>query len=74
MKYVCEKCGRIFNDNSADKKEFVESEEIWGAQYTWSSTSYYCPECGNSHFNEYYGELQDGDNIKYEEEQNEADY
>ena len=70
---VCKDCGHIFHEDKAE--EYVEkcSAEIWGSQQTWEERWLLCPECGSEYVREYYGDLEDGDNIADEEDEYEED-
>ena len=68
MLYVCDDCGHVFHENRADVRTEKCSEEIWGNRQTWEESWLLCPDCGGENVREYRGDLEDGDNIADEDE------
>lgn len=61
--FVCKDCGHVFHEDRAE--EYVEKcgAEIWGSWQSWEERWLLCPDCGSEYIREYYGDLEDGDNI-----------
>ena len=72
MLYVCNDCGRVFHEDRADVRTEKCSEEIWGSSQTWEETWLLCPDCGSENVREYWGDLEDGDNITDEVDEDEV--
>ena len=60
-KYLCNCCGTIFSDDTADVREETMSEEYWGRRETWTETRIYCPYCGDDDFTTYTGKQTEGE-------------
>lgn len=71
MLYFCEDCGHIFHEDRADVRTEKCSEEIWGSRQSWEERWLLCPDCGSEYIREYWGDLEDGDNIADEVDENE---
>lgn len=71
MLYVCEDCGHIFHEDRAEERVEKCSEEIWGSRQSWEERWLLCPDCGSENVREYRGDLEDGDNIADEVDEDE---
>lgn len=72
-KYVCRNCGAIFTSDSAHVERVTMCEEYWGRPLRWEEEYLHCPECDEEDMEDYWGDLEDGDNIADEEDENEED-
>lgn len=64
-KFICEECGRVFTEDSAEFNLRKEKEEIWGAVTSWEEEYMCCPDCGSESYTEdYENEYEDGDICK----------
>ena len=73
MLYICEDCGYVFHEDRADVRTEKCSEEIWGSRQSWEESWLLCPDCGGENVREYWGDLEDGDNIVDEDEDEEGE-
>ena len=69
--YVCNKCGAIFDEDRAEVERVTMCEEYWGRPLRWEEEYLHCPECGADDMCDYWGDLEDGDNIADEESEEE---
>ena len=72
-KYVCRKCGAIFTSDSARVERVIMREEYWGRPLRWEEEYLHCPECDEEDMEDYWGDLEDGDNIADEVDEDEED-
>ena len=72
MLYVCDDCGCVFHEDRADVRTEKCSEEVWGSMQTWEESWLLCPDCGGENVREYWGDLEDGDNIADEADEDEV--
>ena len=72
-KFVCKDCGRIFDVDTAIVERVSMYAEYWGRPLSWEEKYLHCPDCKSDDHEEYYGDLEEGDNIADEVNENEVD-